>query len=191
MTDQRFFNLLKPIQEPKSSWDKIYDFILGNARIVLLIVEIIMVGLFFAKVIVDNVEKNKLQEFEAVQLQLKSLEDQYEEKFRSIQARTVDYIDLWSVTKQYYPILEEVSEYIGNPTNQFSLTLSNNGTVTIEGYESLETLRGVESAMKNSDTFINVGINALSLDQSDIIKEKGRYALTAFIEDSLFIREPL
>lgn len=191
MKKERYFNLLKPIEDPKSAWDKIYDWIIGKARIVLLSTEIVMVMIFFTKVVVDNIEKNKLQEFDRVEQELINLETQYEQEFRKIQARVIDYQNLWQSSNQLYPIFDEVIRYINVPNNQFSLTISSFGSVTIEGYEQLGRLRDIETAMKASNSFVDVGIDTLSLEQTDIIDERGRYSLTGSIDSKILLRDPL
>ena len=191
MKKERYFNLLKPIESPKSAWDKIYDWIIGKARIVLLSAEIVMVVIFFAKVVVDNIEKNKLEEFDTVQQELVNLESQYEEEFRQVQARVIDYQNLWQNSSNIFPIYNEVISYIDNPSSQFSLSISSSGTVTIEGYEQLVRLKKIETLMKASDSFDNVTINTLSLEQSDVVDEKGRYSLTGQIDSNLLLRDPI
>lgn len=191
MSDDTFFNLLKPIEEPKTSWDLIYDWILGKARIVLLIIEIIMVLIFFAKVYVDNVEKNLLQEFDKAQLQLLSLEDKYEDEIIEFQNRVLGYGESWLNSAELSPTLREIMEYVGDPSDQFSITLNNNGNVQIAGYESLDKLRNLESDLKKSDSFTSVTVETLSLEQADIFDEMGRYSLKAIIDESISSRKPL
>ncbi len=191
MADDRFFNLLKPIKEPKSSWDKIYDWVLGRARVVLLFVEILIVLIFFAKIIVDNIEKNRIQEFERLQLELLSLEDKHEDNFTEIQEKVFGYIELWDNSNNLYPILTEILDYIGDPTDQFSLVINEGGTVQINGYESLDKLRDIEADMKASEAFVNVAVDALSLEQSDVFEQKGRFSLTAFLDTENISRDPI
>ncbi|MCA9386463.1 hypothetical protein KC669_00345 [Candidatus Dojkabacteria bacterium] len=191
MKRQRYFNLLKPISEPKSAWDKIYDWIIGKARIVLLSTEIIMVLIFFVKVVVDNIEKNKLNEFDKTQQELLNLESQHEEEFRQIQARVIDYQNIWQNSNMIFPIYNEVLGYIDSPSSQFSLNISSAGTITIEGYEDLDRLRSIENKMKASDSFNSVTINTLTLEQTDVIDKRGRYSLTGIIDPELLLREPI
>ncbi len=190
MSEDRFFNLLKPIKEPKSSWDKIYDWIIGKARVVLLFVEILMVLIFFAKIIVDNTEKNRIQEFERLQLQLLSLESQYEQEFSTLQLKVQSYDEHWQLSTSFFPILNELSGYLGNPSDQFSLSINNTGVVQIDGYNDLNELKEIEALIKSSNTFLNVGFNTAA-DQSDLIEQRGRYSLSAFIEEELINRGTL
>jgi hypothetical protein len=191
MAENYIFNLLKPIEDPKTSWDKVYDWIVGKARVALLIIEILMVLILFARVVVDNIGKNNLQEFEEVQLELAALENQHENEFRNIQARVLDYEYLWSDSNAFYEVLSEVNDYIGTPSGPITVTVSHSGTVSIEGYESLNSLRLIEQRMKQSETFEDVVIDTLSLDQTDIQQGSGRYSLTAFLDIENFRREEI
>ena len=190
MSNDRFFNLLKPIVEPKSSWDKIYDWILGRARVVLLFVEIIMVVLFFTKVVVDNIGKNRIQQFENVQLELLSLEEKHESEFIKIQNKVLRYTELWDLSSNFYPIFTEIIDNLKIPKNTYFFNISSNGRIQVNGYEDITYLRELEAVMKNSNTFTNVTVDTLTLEQEGL-EQKGKYLLTAYIDTQYITRESL
>lgn len=173
------FNLLKPVEIPKSSWDRIYEFIMTRARFVLLVIEIIIIVLFFAKVVIDTTEKNSRQAFEEIQFDLRALELNYDAEFRELQARQTDYFKLVDRTSDYSSVLTEIFSYVPNPSFNFSIRIDGKN-LTILGYDNLNDLRNLENRMKASPSFRDVAIN-LNLEQRDIESGLGQYVLNAII----------
>jgi len=58
------FNLLKPQKTPPTLWEKIYAWVLGTARIIVIIVEIIVVFSFGARIAVDTIASRLDKEVE-------------------------------------------------------------------------------------------------------------------------------
>jgi hypothetical protein len=175
------FNLLKPVELPKTSWDKIYEWLVGKARIVILFVEILIITAFISKVIVDNIGKNKEKEYENLAIELKFYEQKYESTFRKLQRKDIEYKKLWGGSKAYSTIINEIFSYIPNPNDQVSVSIDGD-RVTIFGYEDLNQLRTLESSLKSSANFSDAFIDRLSLEQQDVLDGSGQYILTAIIK---------
>jgi hypothetical protein len=177
----QIFNLLKPVELPKTSWDKIYEWLVGKARVVILFVEILIITAFISKVIVDNIGKNKEKEYENLAIEMKFYEQKYESIFRKLQRKDIEYKKLWGGSKAYSAIIEEIFSYIPNPNDQVSVTIDND-RVTIFGYEDLNQLRELEASLKSSNNFSDAFIDRLSLEQQDVVEGAGQYILTAVIK---------
>src|SRR5688572_23715853 len=90
------FNLLKPLPSPKTAWDKIYDWVLGRARIVILITIILIALAFIAKVVVDTDAKNKDKSIDTLTTRLQFYATSSEPVFRTFSAKTDNYIKVWN-----------------------------------------------------------------------------------------------
>lgn len=179
---RRAFNLLKPLEPPKTVWDKVYDWILWRARIVILITEILIVIAFFAKVIQDTDAKNKENEINRINSELRFYAPSLEPQFRVIESKDNNYKNLWNNSAQYYAVLNEMYSYISNSSAQVNLRVEGR-EVTIFGTESLVTLQTLEASLKTSPSFSSVVIRSLTLEQQEILEQKGDYILSAIIKD--------
>jgi len=178
MAEQRIFNLLKPVTPPTTGWDKIYEWMIGKARIVVLITELIIATTFVFKVIEDTQAKNKEKQIEQLSGELTLYAQSLEPKFRAIQNKGSDYTSLWENSGEYSNVVNEVFSYIANPSTDLSVRVGKN-TVSVLGFEDLATLQKLEESMKNSKTFSSVGIRDLTLEGEEVTANKGRYILEA------------
>lgn len=180
---KRIFNLLKPVEAPKTIWDKIYDFILYRARIVILFTELLIVASFAGKVIVDTVAKNLDQQIQTSQKQLQFLSS-LEPEIREIQKKDSIYRNLWRQAYSYSEIFSEITSYLVNPDSQIAISLINEN-ISISGTDDLTSLQILEQKMKTSTTFKNVYIANLTLQQTELAQAQGQYALIATINNPL------
>lgn len=188
MAEKRIFNLLKPAEPPSTAWDKVYEWLLGKARIVVLITELIIAVTFVFKVIEDTSAKNKEKEIEQLNGQLAIYAQELEPTFRLIQNKSSDYMSIWTNSSDYTPIINEVFSYITNPSSELSVRVGKN-TVSVTGFEDLAALQQLEESMKGSETFTSVGIRDLTLEGDEVTANKGRYILEAVVEE--FKRDPI
>lgn len=181
MAEKRIFNLLKPVEPPTTAWDKVYEWLLGKARIVVLITELIIAVTFVFKVIEDTAAKNKEKQIEQLSGELNIYTENLEPKFKAIQGKTSDYMFVWEHSSNYTPIINEVFSYIENPSVDLSVSVVKN-IVSVYGFDELAILQKLENSMKNSPTFATVGIRDLSLDGDEVTANKGRYILEATLD---------
>ncbi len=179
MPVKRPFNLLQPIKPALTLWDKIYDWVLWRARIVILVTIILITGIFVGKVVVDTDAKNKTKEIASVESRLKVLETAYESEFRNLFRREDDYEELWNVGSAYTAVIQEIGSYIGGNVN-LNVRVQDN-KITIFGTEDLSVLNQVEVAMKSSTSFKNVFVNSLTVDSGQEGLNQGDYILSAEI----------
>lgn len=177
----RIFNLLKPAEEPRSVWDKIYDWVLSRARIVILITELLIAVAFVGKVIEDTGAKEKDKQIALLQSQL-TFYSSKEPVFRDFQKRTSEYNQIWSTSNEYKKILDEVYSYIPNQGAELSIKIEKNN-LTVLGYDDLTAVKELETAMKASPTFSSVIIDNLTLEQKEVLQQKGQYVLVATIKN--------
>lgn len=184
MEQKRVFNLLKPVLPPATFWDKAYDWILGRARIVVLITELLIVVAFVAKVIVDTQARAKDEEIASLRTELGFYAQEREPIFRDIQRRDAAYQRIWEKNSKYADVVEEIYSYIQNPGVQITISAERN-SISILGYDDLGAVQNLESRMKSSESFSSVFVDTLSLEQQEIAQSTGQYALVAIIKDNL------
>lgn len=186
----KVFNLLKPVEPPKTAWDKAYDWLVNKARIIVFTVEILIVIAFATKFIVDTSAKSKEKRFEALRQTEAFYAKDDEPEFRRIQAKSRNYGNLWDGSSAKALILEEVYTYI--PTDITEVTIQiNEDRVILSGYQDLNELKEVEDSFKASDTFSDAYIEDLSLESEDVILDKGRYSLVGVIDPEAATRVDL
>lgn len=188
MAREYIFNLLQPLKTPKTYWDKIYDWIVSRARVVILIVEIMIVVGFVAKVVVDNVGKNRAQVYEDLKSEIDLVASNNEAGFRTIQTKDVEYKKLWMNSSTYDAVLGELTSYI-----DFNNTISINIdelNLTISGFQALEDINSLETNMKNSPNYSEVLTN-LSLSQQDIQDNYAQFTINATLTTDAIKRIPI
>jgi hypothetical protein len=182
MEKNRIFNLLKPVQPPPTFWDKAYDWILGRARVVILITELLIVFAFVAKVIVDTQARAKDEEIATLKGEIGFYASQREPVFRDIQKRDSAYMRVWAITNGYTDILNEVYSYIQTPGLQLTVSAEKN-RISIFGYDDLSAVQNLETQLKASPTFSSVFVDTLSLEQKEVLQSTGQYVLVANVAD--------
>lgn len=175
---RKVFNLLKPSQPPPTGWDRIYDWLVGRARVVMIVAEIIVAVTFITKVVVDTQAKALEDEIARKDTELKQFEISTEPTLRSLQNRARSYKKLWNTATKYSDYLAEIDGYILNPGSDLLLTF-NNSSILISGEESFQNLSQIEASMKGSTSFVNPTITSLDADTGG--NGSGEYQLNAEI----------
>lgn len=177
------FNLLKPLQPPKTAWDKIYDWIVDKARIVVLITIILIAAAFIAKVVVDTDAKNKNKQIAALTERLSFYTADVEPRLRLIATKTDIYQKIWNKSSAYSAVIKEVYSYVDNPGADLTIKASD-GVISIFGTEDLTLLRHLEESLRSSPTFTSVTFGSLSIDGQDLQDSKGEYSVSAVIKET-------
>lgn len=177
------FNLLKPLQPPKTAWDKIYDWIVDKARIVVMITIILIAIAFVAKVVVDTDAKNKTKQIDSLTQRLSFYATEVEPRFRLLALKEDVYQKLWNSSSNSAAIIREIYSYVSNPGADLTIKVSE-GVVSVYGTEDLNLLRSLEENLRNSSSFSSVTFSNLTVNQQDLQDLKGEYVLTAVIKSN-------
>jgi hypothetical protein len=180
MAQQRIFNLLKPVQPPPTIWDKIYNWILGRARIIILITELFIAVAFVGKVVEDTIAKNKDKQIESARTELSFFTNSKEPQFRDIQKKETQYNLLWTNASNEYDILKEVYSIIPNAGAEITVRIDDN-RLTISGFDDLAFVKTIEQSLKESKSFTAVAVNNLNISQQESSQDQGKFILVATI----------
>lgn len=189
MTQQkRIFNLLKPIEKPKDFWDKLYIWIVTQARIVIVILLIFFALLFFVRVIVDNQGKNKRDFFYSNEVfnSYKAFESQVSSEFRKIQIKGQEYLKLWNNSSNISPFFNEVYALVSQSAQNLSIEVQKN-ILVVRGQDSISNINTLESGLKRSPRFANVLVEIAS-DQRQTENEIADFTITATVSEELYKR---
>jgi len=188
-TKQRIFNLLKPYVPPSSSWDRVYDWLLNRARIIMVFAEIIVVAAFVGKVVVDVQAKNLTEQVESNQAELNRFAQTIEKDIRRVQQKADAYQKIWNGSSGYSDVLAEIHSFISNPSAEVIIRFDG-PAVVIRGGTSFGELEIIEAQMRTSTTFTGVTLPTLSAESSELSLGEGQYVFTATIAGNHY-RDPI
>lgn len=173
------FNLLKKQPAPPTVWEKVYSWALGTARTIIIIVELIVVGAFVTRIIIDTQGSRLDKEIEDQEHVIAGFEESMI-RYRTIQSRTENYKSIWDSSNQYYPIFEEVNGMLNSSFADLRIIIDED-TVTLRGQGDISRISDLETKMKNSATFTNV--ETFEITTEDDSNARGSFGLRAVIKD--------
>lgn len=188
---KRVFNLLKPVEKPKDFWDKVYGWIITQARLVIIVVEIFLVLLFFARVIIDNEGKNKRDFFysNSVFNTLKAFESQNSTEFREIQIKGQEYAKIWNNSSNVSTVFDEAFSIVSPNVKNLSIEVQRN-ILVIRGQDSIVSINILESSLKRSNSFLEVLVD-ISSDQRQSEEQIADFTITAKIAEEIVNRRQI
>lgn len=194
-TQKRIFNLLKPVEPPLTVWDKIYEWLVKRARVVVMLAEVFIAIAFFGKVIVDTEAKDKQENVNSLVAEAKLYTDENgvsgarRLKYTQLQSRDSDYQKLWNNSSNVGGILSEIYSYIPNESSDITINISAN-KVSIFGEVELSILQELEDQIDSSSNFLNSEIT-LTIEQDDAVAGIGTYVLEGTLSTEAITRSDL
>jgi putative cofactor-binding repeat protein len=189
LPQKRIFNLLKPFKPPATTWDKIYDWLINRARVIMVFAEIAVALSFVGKVVVDVQAKNLDDALTGAQRTLGQFSTTVEPEIRLLQGKADAYRKIWDGSSGYSEVLQEIHSYIPNPSDDIVVRIDGN-QITIRGGSTLDELVDIEAKMRASETFSSVTLPTLAAESSDITAGEGKYAFSATIAGEA-VRQPI
>jgi hypothetical protein len=178
---QKGFNLLQPQEAPPTFWDKAYSWVVGTARVIIIIIEIVVFGAFAFRFILDSQTKALDDQIKVQQFKLDALKDK-EADFRKLQVKGVEYQKQWDKSSKYYATLTEVDSYLPQVTNDLIIQISQD-VLTIRGFANLSSVASLETALKNSPSFESTEVFEVH-EQGSTTEQRGIFAVRTHIKDS-------
>ncbi len=159
------FNFLKPQVEPPSPWSRIYDWVVGTARAILILFEIAVVIALGVRIVVDVQSKNideQITTLETIMSQ-RALEEQ---KYRDLQIKTGAYATIWTTGQIYSELFDLINEYIPPSAVQFNVNLEGD-LIRIDGKASNADIKQMENGLKQSNLFKDTKLTILEVASDD------------------------
>ncbi len=145
------FNLLRPQVEPPTVWTKLYDYVVGTARVVVIFIELVVVVAFVWRIIIDVQSKNLDDEIR-VKESIISTFAQAEREFKQIQKKTGAYDVIWTDTRAFTNNYAEINKYLPLSLHEFTIQL-NKDNVFITGTANVSEIGTMEDSLNKSETF--------------------------------------
>jgi Tfp pilus assembly protein PilN len=157
------FNFLKPQVEPPSVWTKVYDWIVGTARVILILVEICVIVALGIRVVLDI--QGKQLDSQINNLDGLMLARQNEEtKYRDLQDRIASYETIWQISRSATPILDEINKNLPPSARNITITLEGYD-IRINGEALNDEIDIMEMILKESPLFSQTKLSRLSTIQ--------------------------
>jgi hypothetical protein len=151
------FNLLKSQAEPPSVWSKLYEWVLGSARIIIILVEIVVLIAFGFKVWVDIQGKELDKSIERSEAIVNAMATS-EKEYRLVQAKTSSYKTIWDASIDYSKLLENINSILPITSSIKDITVSfDKEQISISGIspKSKESeIKNLENDLKNNSPFL-------------------------------------
>ncbi len=173
------FNLLKQQPAPPTTWEKIYIWILGTARVIIIIVELIVIGAFVTRVVVDTQGRRIEKDIENRERTISGFEESIV-RYRIIQTRTKNYKSIWENSSNKAPVMAELNSLLAADFADLRVSIEGD-LLTIRGGGTIERISVLEKAVKESDSFMNVEAFEITTEEDDIIS-RGSFGLRAIIK---------
>lgn len=171
------FNLLKKQKEPPTTWDRMYGWITGTARVVVIIVEILIIAAFVVRIVLDTQGNNIDKDIEKRNGAIGAMQEE-EARFRNIHSRISSYNELWTSASSYAETLNELEGFLGNDFEDTSINIDGD-SLTINGQGNVDKISNLEEAMKNSQKLKNVSVSNINTDETN--STRASFAIKAII----------
>ena len=178
------FNLLKPQQEAPSVWTTIYAWIVGTARVVLIITETAVIAALVIRIVIDVNGKNldeKVASFESI-INIRANE---EKKYVDIQSKTKEYQTVIDKSISYSAILNTLNKNIPGSFSNVSISITGNKLI-ITGEAPNEAIQKMEKYLKNSTDFIGTKLTTLGIGEDKSPDKPAKFTFETQIKDLPF-----
>lgn len=159
------FNFLKPQVEPPSVWTKVYDWVLGTARVILIFAEVAVIVALGIRIVVD-VQAKQLDEQIANLDKIMESRQPEELKYRQLQSRILGFETAWTGTASYQEIMKEIDKELPNSATELKLSINGN-LINISGQALSSELDVMESNLKTSPLLVETKLSKLETTNQD------------------------
>ncbi|MBN1915708.1 hypothetical protein JW796_01775 [Candidatus Dojkabacteria bacterium] len=174
------FNLLQPQEAPATFWDKAYAWVVGTARVIIILVEVIVFAAFVTRFVLDSQTKNLDEKIRVQEARLEVIADK-EKYFRGVIGKANAYQEIWETSSGYADIWEEINMYLPTISSEINVQFKNE-ILLIRGFSALGPVSTLEGSLKNSQTFQRTEVFEVQNEGGEGVDE-GTFALRAIVKD--------
>lgn len=156
---KKSFNLLKPQVEAPSVWTKVYDWVTGTAKVILVITIIVVFISLLIKIGLDVKENNLDKEITSLEnlLHVRNVE---EKKYRHLQTKVNSYEKIWNSTILFHPIIDETTKFLPKSAIELVMTIEEKG-ISLTGKALNNDIDEMENAIKSNKSFYESKLSRL------------------------------
>lgn len=158
------FNLLKPQVEAPSIWTTFYKWVVGTARIILILTETAVIVALVIRIVIDVQGKDldeKISNYESIL----NVRNEEENKYTTLQTKTTDYRDSFDKNVKYASQLDDFIKNIPTSFSDIDLSLVNN-KISFRGKAPNADIKTMEKYLKSSDLYINSQLTTFDTGQT-------------------------
>lgn len=153
------FNLLQDNITPPDVWDKVYGWVTSAGRIIVIIVEVVVVAAFVARIFIDTETKRLQEELTQREITVQSY-TQIESEILELQTKFTNYKAIWDQGSTYNVALVEVLDESPSSASSFDITNSRS-QLNLSGLARVSEVQDLESNLKESENFNSVTVDDL------------------------------
>jgi hypothetical protein len=147
------FNLLQGNTAPPDAWDMVYAWVTQVGRVIVIVVELIVILAFGARVVIDTQGKNLLEAEKQNSTRLTAFK-QKELQFLDRQQRFSAYKGIWDLSSTYTAATREIVKSMPRDVEELSISIRDN-VVTYKGIARTSDISTFETALKNATTLFS------------------------------------
>lgn len=153
------FNLLQNNVRPPDAWDKLNDWVTNVGRIIVMVVEVVVIVSFIARVVIDTQTKNLLEKEEANSQAIVALRDR-EVRFRTQQAQFETYKQIWDTSSSYTAVMTELDKLRPKSIEKLSVSVQGD-LITFSGEAPVTAIGQFENSLKTSEKYSDVQVDEI------------------------------
>lgn len=150
------FNLLQDHIRPPDTWDKVNEWVTNVGRVIVMLVEVVVIISFGARVFIDTQTKNLL-EAEASNAAAAAAFRQQEIEFVDQQQRFFSYKQIWNEASSAASIIADIGRLRPRNVENFTFTMQGN-LITLKGQAAVDDVSTFENSLKTSTKFSDVQV---------------------------------
>lgn len=150
------FNLLQDRIRPPDTWDKVNEWVTNVGRVIVMIVEIVVIISFGARVFIDTQTKNLLEKEQSNAAAAAAFRQQ-EVVFLDNQQRFFSYKQIWNEGSSVAGIINDIVRIRPRSVEDFSFTMQGN-LITLKGQAQVADISTFENNLKKSTKFTDVRV---------------------------------
>jgi hypothetical protein len=158
------FNFLKPQIEAPSIWTTIYKWVVGTARVVLIITETAVILALVIRVVIDVQGKDldeKISNYESI-LKVRVEE---ESKYLGLQTKTSDYRNSYEKNFKYSSDMNQLIKNIPLSFSDIDISIVSN-KINLKGKAPITDIKKFEQFLKSSQVFTNSSLNTFNVGEN-------------------------
>lgn len=150
------FNLLQDNTRPPDTWDKVNEWVTNIGRVIVMIVEVVVIISFGARVVIDTQTKNLLEAEQSNSQSVAAFRNQ-ELEFVDQQERFFTYKQIWNESSSYAGVIADISRLRPRSVQNLSFDMQGN-LIVLKGQAAVNDVSSLENSLKTSTKFTSVQV---------------------------------
>lgn len=177
---KKSFNLLRPVEQPPSFWEKIYFWMSGTCRIIIIVVSLVVIIVFGFRFILDRQANDLKTSIKDLNDAISSYKDD-EIAIRALQSKTNAYSSIWGISSNITKMMPEIIKLVPSKLANLGLGINEKG-FSLNGIATRGEISSIENILKTTpDLYKDVAVTSLKkvAGQTNQSMDVFEFAITA------------